>query len=171
MTVSLSSKHSFPAAVVARAVSFPAGHYVEVDDLAHSINGLGRKIVQSHVVEAGGRFISLGYLNVDETGYCPIQTDLNPVGLGAYDTIIRDQAKLFSALHDVFGGTADSYTHLEMVWALRKAAEHGTASLNDVELRSIAAWAQQMAKRSTWVHLNVLEAIEDAPVIWTSKGL
>lgn len=82
MTVALNTQFTYPQVVIQSAVQFPAGHYVELDDIAFEANGLGRKVVQAQSVTAHGKEFSVGYLNVDGTGYVPIQDSARPVDLG-----------------------------------------------------------------------------------------
>lgn len=171
MTVALNTQFTYPQVVIQSAVQFPAGHYVELDDIAFEANGLGRKVVQAQSVSAHGKEFSVGYLNVEGTGYVPIQDSARPVDLGDLDSITRENPELFRAVHQAFGGAADSYSHLEMVVALRSAIHQNIAPLNSAELKRVAAEARLYAKRAVWVHLNAIDAITDAPINWATKNL
>lgn len=89
MTVALNTQFTYPQVVIQSAVQFPAGHYVELDDIAFEANGLGRKVVQAQSVTAHGKEFSVGYLNVDGTGYVPIRTAPAPL---IWETWIRSLA-------------------------------------------------------------------------------
>lgn len=171
MSVVLENKFSFPADQVEKAVAFPAGHFIEVDDLAFEVNGLARKVVQTQLVQIDGREVSVGYLNQEGTGYELVLASENPRDLGSFDKIIRGNPALFEALQQAFGGSVSSYSHIEMVVAINKAVTEGVSANDEIRVRRIAADVRVYVKRASWVIRNHLDAIVMSPVDWNSVGI
>lgn len=171
MSVVLDNKFSFPSNLVEQAVAFPAGHFVEVEDLAFEANGLARKIVQTQLVQIDGREVSVGYLNQDDTGYELVLASEGPRDLGSFDKIIRGNPSLFEALQHAFGGSVSSYNHIEMVVAINKAATEGVSANDEIRIRGIAASTRIYLKRASWVVRNRLDAIVKSPVDWNAVGV
>ncbi|MDH0342037.1 hypothetical protein [Chromobacterium haemolyticum] len=171
MSVALENNFSFPVDQVEQAVAFPSGTFVEVDDLAFEINGLGRKVVQTQLVQIGSREVSVSYLNVEGTGYELVLASDSPRDLGNFDQIIRSQSALYGALQKAFGNSVSSYSHLEMVVAINKAMAENASADDEVRIRGIATWARTHAKRATWVIRNHMDAVITAPVDWKAVGL
>lgn len=174
MSVALKNKFSFPAELVEKSVTFPSGCYVEVNDLVFEQNGLGRKIVQTQLVQIDGKEASVGYMNDangDGTGYELILADEMPVNLGDLDSIIRGNPVLFAALQQAFGNSMSSYAHIEMVIAIMKAVRDGAVPNDAVQMRNVAGWARIQAKRASWVLKHRMDALIQSPVDWRSLGL
>ena len=171
MSIQLATQFSFPADLVTVAASFPTGHYVAADDVAFEANNMGRKIVQTQLVQVHGRDVSVGYVNEDATSYSLVLANENPQDLGSFDGITRVNDALFTALHKVFGGSITSYTHLEMVMAIEYAKSSGVAASDDAGVRKVATWARSAFKRSAWIVKNPMEAVIASPVDWVARGL
>jgi hypothetical protein len=171
MSIQLGTQFSFPIELVAGAVAFPTGHYVEVDDELFTANGLGRKIVQTQQVRLHGRDVSVGYINEEGTQYGLVMTVENPVPLGAFDDVARANQALFDALHEAFGGKIGSYAHHEMVMAISRAKSLGVVPTDMAAVRQAASWARSAYKRAAWIFKNPMEAAIETPVDWTAKGL
>lgn len=171
MSVTLDNKFSFPQSLVAKAAAFPTGSYVEVRDEAFEQNDLGRKILQTQLVQVGGHEVSVGYLSEGDTPYELILLEEEPRDLGTFDSILRGNAALFAALQEAFGGSMASYSHTEMVMAIAKANSEAVEVKNETQVRKVAAWARSQAKRASWVLRNRMDALVKAPVDWNSVGL
>lgn len=171
MSVTLENTFSFPPELVEKAAAFPTGRYVEVEDLAFEQNGLGRKILQTQLVQVSGREVSVGYLSEGDTGYELILLDEAPRDLGSFDSIIRSNLPMFQALQQAFGGSMVSYAHTEMVMAMTKATTDGVKADDEAAVRKVAAWARTQARRASWVIRNRVEAVLASPVDWKAVGL
>ena len=167
MSTVIENKYHFPPEMVARAIAFPQGAFVEVDDLAFSGNRIGRKIIQTHQVQLDGRNVSVGNLPEGGAAYELVLQEENPKCLGTFDTFVTQHSKLFLALQEQFGGSISSYTHLEMVVALNQALTDGVAPVDADQVRKAAAWARIHVRRATWVLKNRTEAFLKAPVDWS----
>lgn len=171
MSNQLATQFSFPAELVAAAVALPTGHYVELDDDLFDLNGLGRKIVQTQLVQVHGREVSVGYVNEDGTQYTLVLANESPVDLGGFDSLARANRSLFDPLHAAFGGTIGSYAHLEMVMAIAQAKREGVDPADQAAVRRTASWARTAYKRAVWIIRNPMEAAIESPVDWSAKGL
>lgn len=171
MSVSIQNNHTFLPELVEKAAAFPAGHYVEVDDLAYEMNGLGRKIVQTQLIRIGQRDVSVGYLADVECGNELILDEERPRDLGSFDAIIRKHAPVFHALQKAFGGSVLNYSHIEMVMGIQRAVQMQMDPNNEAAARNVAAWARLQAKRVTWVLSHRMDAITHAPVNWKTVGV
>jgi len=170
-SVFLDKTFSYPDDLVEQAVAFPTGRYVELDDATFGANGMGRKIVQTHLVQLGGREVSVGYLNEDETGYELIRDSDHPRDLGSFEMIVRGNQALFSALQRAFGGTIARYSHFEMVAGINKALADGVSPKDELRIRGIATWSRTYTKRASWIIRHRLDAILQSPVDWKAVGL
>lgn len=165
MLAQLDNDYSFDPELVAQAVRFPAGAFVVLDDLAMTVNGLGRKIVQTAVVDVGGRHVSVGYVDDDSTTYELVLEQDNPVALGSYVSLRARYKNLHDRLQDAFGGPGQFSVH-DMVTALVRAQEAPNLSAAD-----LVAFARRQVRRTAWVIKHRCEALTDAPVNWSKVGL
>lgn len=167
----LENRFSFPQSLVDDAVAFPAGHFVEVDDVLYEANRLGRKVVQTQRVKIGGKEVSVSTLGGDAASYELVVSAEKPVDLGSFETITGANKNLFLALHQVFGGVVSSYQPIEMVIAMRMADAEGVALADTDCLARIAGEARVQVKRGAWIAGNHMAAFSKAPVDWRSLGL
>lgn len=167
-SVVLENNFSFPSHLVAKAApAFPAGSFVETDDLAFEMNGLGRKLVQTIAVTIDDRQVSLGYVTQEHTPYELILIEENPKILGdSFEEITRQDSALFRALHEAFGGSMAQYSHAEMVVAITKAKTAGEDPNDRERMLAVAVAARDYVKRAFWVMKNRMQALVDAPVDW-----
>ena len=173
MSVELENKYFVTPEVLKKAAApFPSGSFVEVDDVAFELNGLGRKIVQTMTVQIDGRHVSVGYIPLDGTSYDLLLGEENPVLLGeSFERIISDRRGLYAGLHEAFGGTMGHYNTAEMVVAIVKAERACLDPSNQVEMMRTAAAARAYVKRAYWIMKNRVEAFARAPVNWAELGL
>lgn len=165
MVAQLDNAYSFDAELVERALRFPAGTFVVLDDLALTVNGLGRKVVQTAVVDVGGRQVSVGYVDDDQTPYELVLDVDNPVALGTYTDLRARFKPLHDRLQDAFGGAGHFSVH-DMVTAMVRAQETPSQSATD-----LVAWARRQVRRTAWVIKHRCEALTDAPVNWNQVGI
>jgi len=172
MSIEVSGEFSFPQQLVDKAVAFQTGNYALVDDVAYEANDLGRKIVQTQLVNVRGKDVSVGYVDGGEgTGYNLVLADEKPEDLGSFDALLGGNKEAFAALQAAFGGSVSSYTHLEMVYALVQLKAENVGSDDEQGVRRVAAWARTQVKRAIWVAKHEAEAIIQAPVTWKVLGL
>lgn len=167
MSTVIENKFNFPPALVEKAVVFPQGAFVEVDDLAFNMNNLGRKIIQTHRVDLGGRQVSVANLAEGGAAYELVLREESPRLLGTFDTFVTQHSVLFLALQEQFGGSIASYTPMEMVVALNKALAEGVAFGDADQVRKAAAWARIHVRRVAWVLKNRTDAFLKAPIDWS----
>jgi len=170
MSVVVSNQYNFPQQLVDRAIAFPQGAYIEVDDMVFTMNGLGRKILQTHLVQVGGREVSVGNLNEGGAAYELILKEEKPIELGTFDTIIEQNRGYFVALQESFGGSISSYSHMEMVSAINRAKAGAVDETDADQVRKVAAWARIHTVRTSWVMKNRTEALLNAPLEWKNVG-
>lgn len=165
-------KHfSFSQKLVDGAVAFPSGSFVEVDDMLYEANHLGRKIVQTQLVKLGGKEVSVGTLGGDGATHELVVASENPVAIGNFEEVMNNNMDLFTALHQVFGGSVSSYQPIEMVIAIHTAVAEGVSPADADRLAGIAGAARTRVKRGAWIASNHMAAFVQAPLDWRSLGL
>lgn len=165
MSVILDNEYSYASDLIAQAVALPDGAFIEVDDLAFHVNGMGRKIAQTLQVTIDGRTVSMAYID-GERGICDLVLSRDrPFVLGTYAELLEHHAGARDRLAQACAGQAPFTPH-EMVTALVGMTRRGMTDEHEA-----AAWARTHARRSRWLVQNRLDAIAAAPVQWASIGL
>lgn len=165
MHVSLDNEYSYAAELIEQAVALPDGSFIEVDDLAFNVNGMGRKVAQTLQVTINGRAVSMAYIDSDQVTCDLVLNRDQPVALGTYRELQQRYVGMHDRLVHAFGGLGRFTIH-EMVVALVGTTTRGMTDECDA-----AVWARRHVKRSAWLVQNRLDAIATAPVSWSSLGL
>lgn len=167
----LENHFSFSQKLLDEAMAFPSGSFVQVDDMLYEANHLGRKIIQTQLIKIGGKDVSIGALGGDGTTHELVVASENPVAIGCYEEVMQKNMDIFTALHQVFGGSAGNYHPIEMVTAIHTAVTEGVSPSDTDLLASIANDARVQVKRGAWISSNHMEAFRKAPLDWRSLGL
>jgi hypothetical protein len=165
MRDSLDNEYSYAAELIEQAVALPDGSFIEVEDLAFNVNGMGRKIAQTLQVTINGCAVSMAYIDSDQATYDLVLSRDLPVALGTYLELRQRHAGLHDRLVHVFDGLGRFTTH-EMVVALVGMTARGMT-----DECGAATWARCHVRRSAWLLQNRFDAIATAPVRWSSLGL
>ncbi len=170
--LSLKKHFSFSQNLLDDAIAFPSGNFVEMNDWLYELNHVGLKIVQTQLVEIGGKEVSIATYDGDGASQELVIASENPVDLGNYESIMLLHQELFVALHHAFQQSdAVHYLPIEMVVAIRSSLEVGVDPANVSRLKDIAVDARIRVKRGVWIARNHVTAFEKAPVDWRALGM
>lgn len=167
----LENHFSFSQELLDEAMAFPNGSFVQVDDMIYEANHLGRKIIQTQLAKIGGKEVSIGALGGDGTTHELVVASENPVAIGSFEEVMKNNMDIFTALHQVFGGSVSNYHPIEMVIAIHTAVAEGVSPADADRLASIAGDARVQVKRGAWIASNHMAAFVQAPLDWRSLGL
>ena len=165
MSVILDNEYSYARELIAQAVALPDATFIEVDDLAFHVNGMGRKIAQTLQVTIDGRTVSMAYIDADHQACDLVLARDQPVLIGTYPELLQRHADMHERLMRPFGGPGHFTSH-EMVTALVGMTTRGMTDERDA-----AAWARVQVRRSRWLVQNRFDAVAAAPLAWASLGL
>lgn len=165
MSVILDNEYSYASDLIAQAVALPNGAFIEVDDLAFHVNGMGRKIAQTLQVTIDGRTVSMAYIDADHRACDLVLSRNQPMLLGTYAELQQHHADTHERLMKAFGGLGHFTPH-EMVTALVGMTTRGMTDERDA-----AARARVHVRRSRWLVQNRFDAVAAAPLAWASLGL
>lgn len=165
MAVHIQNQFSFDATLVDGAVLVPEGAFIEIDDLAFTVNEMGRKIAQTLSIDVDGKQVSVAYVDGDGSVYDLVLASDQPVVLGTFEEIQAGQRELFASLLTAFGGVGQ-FTPREMVTAIEWARYNPKLLVSEV-----VDYARERVKRSEWIVKNRYDAMVLAPMDWSTLDL
>lgn len=168
MATQLNNQYTFDAQLVAKAIAVRDGAFIAIDDLAFTVNNLGRKIAQTQVIEIEGRQVSVAFVQDDGTTYDLVLPSDHPVVLGTYAELQAKYTGAYDRMVQAFGGVG-RFTPEQMVIALYDLTER-KVPLTSESLGEVATRARMKAMRGAWVVKNRFDSMALSPVDWAKTA-
>lgn len=161
-----------PPELIERAIVFPHGNFVEIDDLLFAQHGLGARFAQVATNNyRDHRSLSYAYWNLPDTTYDLITEHDDPKDLGSFDDLIANTA-LLEKLTTTFISRTDHMPYpRQLALALIRARKDGVQASDEVGLQRLVKWALIYERRAFWIAKNRQLALSKIEINWDALGL
>lgn len=161
-----------PPELVERAIIFPNGHFVQLDDMLFRQHGLGPRYAQIHTVEYHQhRSLSYAYWGLPNTTYDLI-TDLDdPQDLGSFEEMILRGAMVASLVTAFISRSHHQPEPQQLALALIRCRAENVREGDELGVHRVVKWALIYERRAHWITSHRQLAFAKSRIDWDALGL
>lgn len=158
--------------LIARAVVFPHGHFVQLYDMLFQQYGLGPRFAQVLTNDyRQHRSLSYAFWDLPNTNYDLIIEQDAPQDLGNFEDLIADRERVHQLTAIFISRNGQQPTPAQLALALIRARAEGLQIDDQLGAHRLVKWALTYERRAHWIATHRQQAFTQSAIDWPALGL